>query len=100
MLLEKYSKVPVDRKRYRIDYTDWLDEGEIISDVTYTVTKTDGTVTTELTIDGTAIFTGNLMAYFFVNGGLSGKQYKVYATLTTNNGQVREDYILFSVKAE
>lgn len=99
MQLGKFPKAPVDRKRYRIDYTDWLDEGELISDVVYVVTL-DGVSSAEMTIDGTALYPGNLIAYFYANAGVANRTYKVLVTMTTNSGQIRQDNILFSVKPE
>lgn len=101
MALGKYTKTPDERKRYTIDYTDWLDEGEAVSTVTYEVTLANGDAATgspvvidEDSVDGDA--TG---AIFFASEGEDGEQYKVVATMTTSGGQVREDAILFNVKA-
>jgi len=31
MAIAKYVKAQIDRKRYQIDYTDWLDTGELVT---------------------------------------------------------------------
>ena len=41
MNLGKYYKAPDERKRYSIDYSDWLDTAERLSSVTFQVTPID-----------------------------------------------------------
>lgn len=97
MILGKYAKVPLDRKRYKIDYSDWLDTGEFVISATFQVTLQAGAVSTDMSIDGIAIDPTFKMVYFFANAGLAGVTYKILVTMTTTGAQVREDSIFFVV---
>lgn len=96
MKLGNFPKAPAERKRYTIDYTDWLDTGETISTVTFGVTPTG---TGALGIDAYSIGSPAKTVVFFANFGLAGKQYTVTVTITTSGGQTKEDTILFSVRS-
>jgi hypothetical protein len=101
MQLGKYTKAPDERKRYTIGYTDWLDTSELVSTVTYEVTFANGDAATgsPVVIDEDSVDDEATGAIFFASGGDDGEQYKVVATMTTTGGQVREDSVLFNVKA-
>jgi len=96
MQLGKYFKAPVDRKRYTIDYSDWLDSGELVMSVTFGVTPLDAF---PVVIDGNANNPAATGVVFYASGGLDGTSYKVTATLLSSNGQTREDTIQYTVKA-
>ena len=96
MNLGKYSKSPDERKRYSIDYNDWLDTGETLSDVTFEVTPVDED---PIVIDGIAIETGERSVVFYASAGLDGKSYKAIASATTSGGQLKEDTVQYTVKA-
>lgn len=96
MILGKYFKAPDERKRYSIDYQDWLDTGELLSTVTFEVTPIDAD---PVVIDGIAIETGSKSAVFYAAGGIDGKSYKAIVTTTTSGGQVKEDTVQYTVKA-
>jgi len=96
MNLGKYFKSPDERKRYSIDYTDWLDTGEQLSNVTFEVTPIDAS---PIVINGIAIETGNKSVVFYASAGLDGKSYKAIATMTTSGGQIKEDTVQYTVKA-
>jgi hypothetical protein len=100
MRLGKYTKTPEERKRYTIDYTDWLDSGETVTTITYEVTFADDSAVTgsAVEIDESGVDADSLGGYFFAAAGEDGEQYKVVATMTTTGGQVREDAILFNVR--
>jgi hypothetical protein len=96
MNLGKFFKSPDERKRYSIDYTDWLDAGEMLSDVTFEVTPVDAD---PVVIDGIAIESGFKSVVFYASAGLDGKSYKAIATMTTGGGQIKEDTVQYVVKA-
>ncbi|WP_454627788.1 phage fiber-tail adaptor protein [Bradyrhizobium cenepequi] len=96
MVLGKFFKAPDDRKRYSIDYSDWLDAGELVSAVTFEVTPAEADM---LVIDGFAINTDSKSVVFYASEGADGSTYKVLAEMTTTNGQVREDSIQFTARA-
>ena len=94
MRLGSFTKTPAERKRYSIDYSEWLDTGETLSTVTFTVTPSTGTV--PFVVD--AVSSNNVMVVFFVNGGDSSKQYTVDVKASTSGGQLKEDTVLFTVR--
>jgi len=96
MILGKYFKAPDERKRYSIDYDDWLDTGEQITTVTFAVTPVDED---PVLIDSILIETPGKGVVFYASAGLDGKSYKAIVTMTTNGGQVKEDTVHYTVKA-
>jgi hypothetical protein len=96
MKLGTFTKTPAERKRYSLDYTDWLDTGETISTATFSVTPTTGA--TPLIVDASSIDPGGKQVVFFVNNGVDGTTYEVEALVTTSGGQTKEDQVNFLVK--
>ena len=95
MKLGNFIKSPIERKRYTIDYTDWLDTGETVVSAVFTVTPT---TTATLQIDAYSIAVDGLSVVFFANYGDVGKVYTVEVVITTSGGQIKEDEILFTVR--
>jgi hypothetical protein len=96
MKLGNFIKSPVERKRYEIDYSDWLDTGETLSTVTFAVTPVE---TSGLTINGNSIPSPSTSVYFYANAGVAGSNYVVDVQATTSGGQIKEDTVLFSVRS-
>ena len=96
MTLGKYNKTPTERKRYTIDFSQWLDTGETV--ITFTYSSTPAGVT-PVVIDAYTIAVGGLSVGIYVSGGISGTNYKIDVIATTSTGQIKEDVILYSVRA-
>ena len=92
--LGKYFKTPDERRRYSIDYTDWLDTDEEITAMTFTVTPSG-----ELEIDAYSIATDGLSVGFFAADGEDGGDYTINVKASTSGGQLKEDEILFEVRS-
>lgn len=95
MKLANFIKSPTERKRYTIDYTDWLDTGETVTQVAFTVSPS---TTSTLQIDAYSIAANGLSVVFFANFGDLNKVYTVDVRVTTSGGQIKEDEILFTVR--
>lgn len=95
MKLARFTKAPGERKRYTIDYSDWLDTGETISTVTFLPSPIQ---TGGLEVDAYSIATPATSVVFFANFGIDGTTYTLNVTITTSGGQTKEDQILFSVR--
>lgn len=95
MRLGKFVKTPDEVKRYTIEYSDWLDTGEYCSSIV--LTKLSGTGV--LTLSTNAVGNSATSVSFFVSGGVDGQDYEVSARMTTTANQVKEDSILFVVRA-
>lgn len=94
-VLGKYFKSPVDRKRYTISYSDWLDTAELVSTVTFEVTPSE---TSMLVIDGIEIDPDGKGVVFYASEGVDGSAYKAFPTMTSSDGQIKEDEVRYSVK--
>lgn len=92
--LAKYVKAPAERKRYSVDYSEWLEAGETLTAVTYEVTGTAPT----LSVNDDEISPGATSCVFYVNDGDDGETYRVLVTAVTSNDQIKEDYVIFVVK--
>lgn len=97
MALAKYVKAVTDRKRYQIDYTDWLDTGEGVLGVVFTVL--DSTPANPLVVDGIMVLPTALGVQYYVSGGVDGETYRITANLTTTTGpQIKLDEVLVTVR--
>lgn len=92
MRIGKFRKAPADRKRYVVNYLDWLNETENLLSVTM-----QGNVPEDaFYVDGYVI-NNNKEVIFYVSGGLSGVSYEVSIKVTTSMQQTKEDTITFAV---
>ena len=97
MKLGRFIKTPSERKRYAIDYSEWLDTGETVS--TYVFTVTPSTATVPFAVDSSSLASSGKVLVFFVSGGDANDQYTVDVKATTSGGQIKEDTVLFSVRS-
>ena len=73
--------------QHAIDYSFWLQKGETLANVTFTVDAGTATVSNvSYTPDRTE-------ARFFLDGGSLGDQFNIIAEATTSFGQIRYDHI-------
>lgn len=94
MKIAQFRKGPNDRKKYTVEYNDWLDVGEtIIAPLLVT-----GTVEADaFIVDGYVISSDGKDVIFYVSGGLSGFSYDVTVKITTSQAQIKEDWVTFKV---
>lgn len=93
MRLAKFLKEPGERKRYVLDYSEWLEDSETITGVSFSVTPSGS-----LVVDSYSIGSPATDVAFFVSSGTDGVSYTVEAQITTSVGQIREDQITYAVK--
>lgn len=96
MLLGRFNQTEVERKRYTIEYEDWLDAAEFLSTVTFVIE--DNTVSPVLVVNDITIDIGLTLVAFFVSGGVLNTDYNVYARIVTTNAQTKEDRIVFAIR--
>ena len=96
MPLKKYVKGAGERKRYSIDYSDWLDIGELLTGVVFTIPTNN--VSAPLVVDDVAVTPDGLGVQYYCSGGADGEQYEVVATATTSGAQIKVDDLLFNVR--
>lgn len=93
MKLGNYRLDKDDRKRYVVNYADWLNEGEkVMSSVLGGSVPADN-----FFVDGYMLDPNGLEIIFYVSGGLGGKSYDVTFTTTTTLAQIKQDYVTFVV---
>lgn len=97
MRLGRYVKSPDEAKRYSVEYVDWLDTGEYLQSVTFEISpiSTGG----ELYAVAANIGASATKFIFFVTGGTENIDYEITVQVTTTGNQIKEDTILFSVRA-
>jgi len=96
MILGKYSKAPLDNKRYTVDYSEWLDAAELVSIATSSIPV--NTTIPPLAVNTPQIAVNGLSIQYYVSGGVVGTDYEILIVITTNQGQVREDTVIISVR--
>jgi hypothetical protein len=93
-VLAKFTKHPEDKKRYSVDYSKWLDNGETIATVFIWVTPD---TTSNFSVPFNQIDNTGTKVSFFVDGGNDRETYSVVIKMTTSAGQVKIDHITFVV---
>jgi hypothetical protein len=90
MKVATVNKQPGEKRRWGIDYTDALDDGDAVESVTAVVSP-EG-----LTVLAAA---ASPKVRLTVSGGTTGVSYKVTLTVTTTNGnEIFEDEVTVKVK--
>jgi len=97
MILGRYVQQPGERRKRGIDYHDFLEPGEIITNVTAAVSPTTDT---PLVVSGVVIDPDGTEFAYFVSGGENGVSYSVEFTLTTNGSQTKQDTVEFDIEED
>jgi hypothetical protein len=95
MLLGKFTKEPADRKRYALDYVDWLEQPEVITNVDVVVPQGG----TSFFVDSIVTDETQKQVFLYVSGGIDGEIYDVIVTIDTTASQTKQDYIQFDIRA-
>ncbi len=82
-----------DRRRWVVDYTDWLVQGDILA--TATVVSSSSTAT----VDTVSVDPDARRVIFFLNGGVLNEAFTVTVTITDTLSQVKENIFDFIVIA-
>lgn len=98
MILGRYRQQPGERRKRGVDYTDFLEDSEEVTNVTASVSPTTDTpfVISNIAIDPEE---GKEWIYF-AEGGEHGETYAVEFTVTTNGGQIKQDTVEFDVEED
>ncbi len=82
-----------DRRRWVVDYTDWLVQGDYLA--TAGVVSSSGTAT----VDTVSVDPDARHVIFFLNGGVLNEAFTVTVTITDTLSQVKENIFDFIVIA-
>lgn len=98
----RFTQDPAARRRYLLDYTLSLSEGETVTAVAInSITQIAGlTTVVPLTIDGVIIGPGGLVVQFFASGGDDDTEFEVQFLATTSVGQIIPDTVQFNIESE
>lgn len=97
--LAKYIQSPEETKRYSIEYSDWLDTGENLADISFEITPTTSPALSVLSSNIVLGDTGGLTQLrFFVTGGVAKNSYKIIVNVATSGGQEKQDTVLFDIR--
>jgi hypothetical protein len=92
--LAKVVKTPAERRRYMIDYRQWLDTNETLTNTQFILQpNSDGGVA----VDESRIV-GNNQVVVYISGGELGVTYEILIRVTTSAGQVKDDTLSVQVK--
>ena len=91
MLLGSKSHTEGDTKRWRIDYSRWLENPATIESAIVTSSSATCTVDDSVVLGKEVIF--------FITGGTRGEQVTVSIEMTDTDGNVKHDNIVFTVVA-
>ena len=91
MLLGSKQHTAGDNKRWRLDYSRWLENPANIVDATVTSSSTTCTV-----VDSSVL---GKEVVFFLNGGTTGEQVTVSVAMTDSDDNLKHDTIAFTVVA-
>jgi hypothetical protein len=94
-MANKAKKTSAERKRYSIDFDEWLEDGETLVTVTYAITPDTAS---GLDTSDEAIAINGRSCEFYAEDGDDGVTYNVVATATTSAEQVKEVEITFFVR--
>ena len=91
MVLDRKQHTVGNRRKYIVDYSQWLDTG---------ITLTAGTATTtSLTATVDTVSHTNTTLIFFANGGALNEIFTVVLQVTDSNSEVKNDTVEFFVIA-
>lgn len=98
MILGRYRQQPGEKRKRGIDYTDFLESAEEVTNVVAEVSPVteDPLLVTNIAIDPEE---GKEWAYF-VEGGQNGVTYSILFTVTTNGGQRKQDTVEFDIEED
>jgi len=99
-LLDRFTKQPLEIKKYQIDYSEWLATGETVNGVATQVellNPASGDVGEPTLTVGTTQVVGGTVFEYYMSSGTDGKRYKVTFLATTTDTQTVESEIEFKV---
>jgi hypothetical protein len=97
MMIGRYRQQAGERRKRGADYDDFLEEGELITNVTPVVSPTTDT---PFVVAIQAIDSGGKKFTYFGQGGENGQTYSVLFNITTNGTQLKKDTIEFDIEED
>lgn len=95
-ILGSWQQTPIERKRYRIDYSDWLQAGETLDSIVFTTLPSG--VLNPAVVDAYAIDVDRAHVTCFVSGGDDATTHRIHMLAITTLGQHKEDEAVFNIR--
>lgn len=96
MFLDRFFMQPAEIRQFTIDYTDRLQDPNILQSINSTVVTP--VTTTPFVINSAGIGTTLRTVIIYCGGGEDGERYKVEVTVQTTDGQIWQDELEFVVE--
>lgn len=90
-ILGKFTKQPVEKESYSIEFSDDLEGTDAIAGCTTEVTPAGLTIVSTLII-------GTRVKFFIADGGPVGTRHKITATVTTDDQRVLQDEFFVTIR--
>lgn len=91
-----FVKHPIERKRYVVDYSRWLDAPEILQGVSIVVSPATAP---PLLAEATFVDDDLMTVVTYFSGGLSGTIYDAAFIISTDQGQIKRDLVAVQVQS-
>jgi hypothetical protein len=93
--VKNFTKSAIEKRRFTVDYSCWLVEGESLTN--YTVIVQPSTPEAPLSASGAYTDTDNKILSLFIAGGLTGQTYRISLIADTTLDQRKRDDIAMRV---
>jgi hypothetical protein len=98
MLLGQRALTAGNKKRFVIDYSDWLDDGVTLTTATVVMDPAFTATVTDVTITGVLVQLGHLLV-FFVQGGSVNETFTLDVQIVDSRTEIKNDTIKIAVVA-
>lgn len=95
-VLGSFNQTPIERKRYRIDYSDWLQGDEVLNSISFTTAPAPSSPVAA--VDAYAIDADKKHVTCFVSGGVDLETYRIHILAITSLDQHKEDEAIFNIR--
>lgn len=99
-LTARFKQDPSEVRRYILDYTLDLNEGELVESVTVTVTSPTGDNPANFSVTNITIASGSIQAFFYASLGTNGQSYECKFLATTSLEQELVDVVQFDIQSK
>lgn len=95
MLLDRFRVQPAETRKFTVDYSDRLQDGNLLAVIDSLIVNV---VTTPPFVVAGGFNAEMTKIVLWTQGGLDGTEYKLEVTITTSDGQTWQDEIFYTVE--
>lgn len=93
-IIGRHTQSPNERLRWGVNYSDFLEDTETLSSVTFQITPV---TSPPFVVDASAFTDSDTRLVFYTSGGVDKTEYKVDVFVVTSESQTKEDVIMYRV---